>query len=492
MHRRTENRCVRSLNQKLLKRIMTFKEAIQDPVFHMIAEAASKKEVSSYVIGGFVRDFFLERQTPKDIDVVTVGSGIDLAREFASMLDEKPKVSVFKNFGTAMVKTQDLEVEFVGARKESYHFDSRKPVVEDGTLEDDQNRRDFTINALALSLNKEDFGRLLDPFDGMKDLEKKIIRTPLDPEITYSDDPLRMMRAIRFASQLNFRIEPASLKAIKDNKKRIKIISRERIVDELHKIMLSDRPSVGLSLLYKTGLLKLILPELTALQGIEEKEGQRHKDNFWHTLEVVDNISQNTDDLWLRWAALLHDIGKAPTKRFDDNAGWTFHGHEFVGSKMVYRIFKRMRMPLNEKMKFVQKMVLLSSRPIVLAQDIVTDSAVRRLIYDAGEDIDDLMTLCEADITTKNPRRFKKYHHNFKIVRDKIAEVEARDHVRNFQPPVDGQEIMDTFNIPPSREIGIIKDAIKEAILEGEIPNEYEAARKFMLEKGKSLGLKPA
>ncbi|WP_224484816.1 CCA tRNA nucleotidyltransferase [Robertkochia aurantiaca] len=471
---------------------MTFKEAIQDPVFHMIAEAASKKEVSSYVIGGFVRDFFLERQTPKDIDVVTVGSGIDLAREFASMLDEKPKVSVFKNFGTAMVKTQDLEVEFVGARKESYHFDSRKPVVEDGTLEDDQNRRDFTINALALSLNKEDFGRLLDPFDGMKDLEKKIIRTPLDPEITYSDDPLRMMRAIRFASQLNFRIEPASLKAIKDNKKRIKIISRERIVDELHKIMLSDRPSVGLSLLYKTGLLKLILPELTALQGIEEKEGQRHKDNFWHTLEVVDNISQNTDDLWLRWAALLHDIGKAPTKRFDDNAGWTFHGHEFVGSKMVYRIFKRMRMPLNEKMKFVQKMVLLSSRPIVLAQDIVTDSAVRRLIYDAGEDIDDLMTLCEADITTKNPRRFKKYHHNFKIVRDKIAEVEARDHVRNFQPPVDGQEIMDTFNIPPSREIGIIKDAIKEAILEGEIPNEYEAARKFMLEKGKSLGLKPA
>lgn len=465
-------------------------EAIQHPIFKLIGEASDELGVDAYVIGGFVRDYFLKRGTPKDIDIVAIGSGIELAKKVASKLKGRPEISVFKNFGTAMIKHQDLELEFVGARKESYHRDSRKPIVEDGTLEDDQNRRDFTINAMAIALNKDSFGKLLDPFDGISDLHEKILRTPLEPGITYSDDPLRMMRAIRFATQLNFTIELKSLQAITENKERIKIVSEERIVDELHKILMSPIPSLGFKLMHQTGLLPLILPELTALQGIEEVEGQRHKDNFWHTLEVVDNISATTDNLWLRWAALLHDIGKAPTKKFHKKIGWTFHGHEFVGSKMVYKLFKRLRMPLNEKMKFVQKMVLMSSRPIILSEDHVTDSAVRRLVFDAGDYVDDLMTLCEADITTKNPRKQQKYKNNFLIVRQKIVEVEERDHVRNFQPPVSGEEIMQTFNLKPSKEIGIIKDAIKEAILEGEIPNEYEAAHQFMLEKGKSMNLK--
>nr|WP_299069751.1 HD domain-containing protein [uncultured Allomuricauda sp.] len=466
------------------------KEAIEHPIFKLIGETSTELGIDSYVIGGFVRDYVLQRGIPKDIDVVAIGSGIELAKKVASKLKGKPQVSIFKNFGTAMIKHQDLELEFVGARKESYHRDSRKPVVEDGSLEDDQNRRDFTINAMALALNPENFGLLLDPFNGLDDLDKKRIKTPLEPSITYSDDPLRMMRAIRFATQLDFTIEPKSLKAIAENKERIKIISKERIVDELHKILMSKKPSIGFKLMHQTGLLPLILPELHALQGIEEIEGQRHKDNFWHTLEVVDNISENTDDVWLRWAALLHDIGKAPTKRFHKKIGWTFHAHEFVGSKMVFKLFKRLRMPLNDKMKFVQKMVLMSSRPIILSEDHVTDSAVRRLVFDAGENVDDLMTLCEADITTKNPKKQKKYKNNFQIVRQKIKEVEERDHIRNFQPPVSGEEIMKAFNLRPSKEIGIIKEAIKEAILEGEIPNEHDEAYQFMLEKGKKMNLK--
>ncbi len=466
------------------------KKAIQHPIFKLIGESSEELNMGSYVIGGFVRDYFLKRGIPKDIDIVAVGSGIELAKKVASKLKGNPQVSIFKNFGTAMVKYQDLELEFVGARKESYHRDSRKPIVEDGTLEDDQNRRDFTINAMAIALGRKTFGQLLDPFSGISDLEKKCIKTPLEPGITYSDDPLRMMRAIRFATQLNFTIELNSLQAITEHKDRIKIISKERIVDELHKILMSEKPSIGFKLLHQTGLLPIILPELTALQGIEEIEGQRHKDNFWHTLEVVDNISENTDNLWLRWAALLHDIGKAPTKRFHKKIGWTFHAHEFVGSKMVYKLFKRLRLPLNDKMKFVQKMVMMSSRPIILSEEHVTDSAVRRLVFDAGEYVEDLMTLCEADITTKNPRKQRKYKNNFQTVRQKIIEVEERDHVRNFQPPVSGEEIMQVFNLKPSKEIGIIKDAIKEAILEGEIPNEYEAAYQFMLEKGKQMNLK--
>jgi len=474
---------------KKINVVKNYSEALDHQIFKVISQAAEELQLESYVIGGFVRDFILQRGDAKDIDIVALGSGIDLALKVSQLLPHKPKVQVFKNYGTAMLRAFDMEIEFVGARKESYSEDSRNPVVENGTLEDDQNRRDFTINALALSLNTSNFGDLLDPFNGLEDLKSQLIRTPLEPGVTYSDDPLRMLRAIRFASQLNFIIQKKSLDAIKEHHKRIKIISKERITEELHKILMSERPSKGFALLHKTKLLKLILPELTALEGIDEIEGQRHKDNFWHTLEVVDNISENTDNLWLRWAALLHDIGKAPTKKFHKKIGWTFHGHEFVGSKMVFKLFKRLRMPLNDKMKFVQKMVLMSSRPIAVVDDDVTDSAVRRLIFDAGENIDDLMTLCEADITTKNPRRYKKYHNNFKIVRQKMKEVEERDHVRNFQPPVSGEEIMETFNIKPCREVGIIKDAIKEAILEGHIPNEHDAAHELMLKKGKQLKL---
>ncbi|WP_274476331.1 CCA tRNA nucleotidyltransferase [Mangrovimonas aestuarii] len=469
---------------------MKYENALQHNIFKIVSQSAKELQLDAYVIGGYVRDYILDRGTHKDIDIVAIGSGISLAKQVAKNLPTKPKVQVFKTYGTAMLRYDDMEIEFVGARKESYNEDSRNPVVENGSLEDDQNRRDFTINALALDLHEERFGKLLDPFNGVQDMKDKIIRTPLDPDITYSDDPLRMLRAIRFATQLNFTIEKESLDAITRNNSRIKIITKERIVVELNKILESPIPSIGFLLLEKTGLLEFILPELTALKGIDEIEGQRHKDNFYHTLEVVDNISENTDNLWLRWAALLHDIGKAPTKRFSKKVGWTFHGHEFEGSKMVYRLFKRLKMPLNDKMKFVQKMVLMSSRPIVLAQDIVTDSAVRRLVFDAGDNVDDLMTLCEADITTKNPKKFKKYHNNFKIVRDKIIEVEERDQVRNFQPPISGDDIMNTFNIKPSREIGIIKEVIKEAILEGDIPNEYEAAYQLMLKEGNRLGLK--
>ena len=468
---------------------MKHKDALNNEIFSVITIASQNLNLKSFVIGGYVRDFILKRESKKDIDIVTLGDGINLAKEVSSLLPHKPKVQVFKTYGTAMLRFNEMDIEFVGARKESYSKESRNPKVEVGTLEDDQNRRDFTINALAISLSESDYGQLIDPFNGLKDLKNKCIKTPLEPDITYSDDPLRMLRAIRFASQLNFKIQKASLDAITKNASRIGIITKERIIDEIHKILLSPKPSIGFDLMEKTGLLKLIIPELTALKGIDEIEGQKHKDNFFHTLEVVDNISVHSENLWLRWAALLHDIGKAPTKKFSKKIGWTFHGHEFEGSKMVYQLFKRLKMPLNDKMKFVQKMVLMSSRPIVLANDDVTDSAVRRLIFDAGDHVEDLMTLCEADITTKNATKYKKYHNNFKIVRSKIVEVEERDHIRNFQPPISGENIMTAFNIGPSKEIGLIKEQIKEAILEGHINNNFDEAYELMVELGEKLGL---
>ena len=470
---------------------MKILEAVSNPIFKNVAEVADEINQETYVVGGFVRDYLLNRGQKKDIDFVTVGNGILLAKELANKLGHTSQVSVFKRFGTAMFKYKDTDLEFVGARKESYSEDSRKPHVEDGTLEDDQKRRDFTINTLAISMNKENFGELIDPFNGVEDLNNKIIKTPLEPNVTYSDDPLRMMRAIRFAAQLEFEIEKKSFQAIIDNAERINIVSFERVMDELQKIMMTDKPSVGLLLLEQSGLMQHILPELVALKGIEEVEGQKHKDNFYHTLEVVDNISVNTDNVWLRWAALLHDIGKAVTKRFDKNVGWTFHSHEFVGSKMVLKLFRRLKLPLGPQVKYVQKLVMMSSRPIAVVTDDATDSALRRLLFDAGEDFDDLITLCKADITTKNERKQKRFKQNFEVVEQKIKDVEERDRVRNFQPPISGEEIMKIFDIQPGKEIGILKNAIKEAILEGEVENNYNSALEFVINMGKDLNLEP-
>ena len=464
------------------------KERLSDKIFHQISETADELGVECYVVGGYVRDIFLERPS-KDIDVVVVGSGIALAEALTKRLGKRAHLSVFKNFGTAQVKFHHTEVEFVGARKESYQRDSRKPIVEDGTLEDDQNRRDFTINALAICLNKARFGELVDPFGGMDDLWEKTIRTPLDPDITFSDDPLRMMRCIRFATQLNFYIDDETFESLCRNKERIEIISKERIADELNKIVASPIPSKGFIDLERSGLLALIFPEMAALQGVETMNGRAHKDNFYHTLEVLDNVAKQTDNLWLRWAAILHDIGKPRSKRWEPRIGWTFHNHNYLGEKMIPNIFRRMKLPMNEKMKYVQKLVGLHMRPIVIADDIVTDSAVRRLLFEAGDDIDDLMLLCEADITSKNAERKQRFLDNFKMVRQKLIDLEERDRIRQFQPPVTGEEIMEVFGLSPCREIGTLKTAIKDAILDGDIPNEHDAAFAFMLEKAKKMGL---
>lgn len=469
---------------------MNIKKHFNRKVFKLLSETADEMNMECYVVGGYVRDLLLHRPS-KDIDVVVVGSGIQMAEKFSSKLGKGSHISVFKNFGTAQVKYRDLEVEFVGARKESYSHDSRKPIVEDGTLEDDQNRRDFTINAMAVCMNQNRFGELIDPFNGLKDLEDQIIRTPLNPDITFSDDPLRMMRCIRFATQLNFYIEDETFDALERNKNRISIISYERITDELNKILLSRIPSIGFVNLDRCGLLELIFPELVALQGVETRNKRSHKDNFYHTLEVVDNIAKVSDNLWLRWATLLHDIGKPRTKRWDLRLGWTFHNHNYIGERMIPDIFRRMKLPLNEKMKYVQKLVNLHMRPIVIADDVVTDSAVRRLLFEAGDDIDDLMLLCEADITSKNELRKQRFLDNFKLVRQKLKDLEEKDRIRNFQPPVDGDEIMHTFHLSPCKEIGILKNAIKDAILDGIIPNEHDAAFEYMLNTAKGLGLTP-
>ncbi len=468
------------------------KKCLNNPIFRIISEVVTNEKIETYVIGGYVRDFLLNRMSSdRDIDIVVVGSGVNIAKKIAKRIDPKIKVTIFKNFGTAMFRYKNHEIDFVGARKESYRQDSRKPSVENGTIEDDQKRRDFTINAMAISLNDESYGKFIDPFNGLDDLMDKTIRTPLEPERTFSDDPLRMMRAIRFATMLKFEIANETLLAISKNKERIKIVSPERIISELNKIVLSDSPSTGFKLLDKTGLLPLILPELHNLKGVEEVSGKQHKDNFYHTLGVLDNVASKSDDLWLRWAAILHDIAKPRTKKFDVKNGWTFHGHDFLGAKMIPGIFRRLRLPLNHRMKYVAKLVRLHLRPIALIHEEVTDSALRRLLFDSGDDIDDLMTLCKADITSKNEKRVNIYLKNFEIVRDKLKETEEKDAIRNFQPPVPGDLIMETFGLKPCKEIGIIKNAIKEAIIDGKIPNDYEPAYRFMLKKGKELGLKP-